>query len=370
MKQIENLIIGCGPAGLAMAGVLSQQKVEYTIVEQSNNIANAWHQHYDRLSLHTVKQLSHLPGMPFPADYPTYVPRKKLVEYYQEYAKKFKINPILNTEITQVNSIDSNWIVETTNEENYQCKNVIFATGTNRIPIIPTWQGQENFKGDIIHSRYYKNPSPYLSQKVLVVGMGNTGAEVALDLAENNVDVSVCVRSPLNIVPRDLFGRPTQLTGKLLDKLPFGDWLGAQTAKLVYGDLSKYGIKRSKTFPSAQLREHGRTPTIDLGTVAKIKEGKIKILPDIKMLSDNGVHFVNSSCIDFDSIILATGYKAKVEDLIENGTELIDDLGYPKKTIADANHKGLFFIGFDVYKLGGIFGTIGNEAKQIHKALT
>jgi len=370
MKQIENLIIGCGPAGLAMAGVLSQQKVEYTIVEQSSNIANTWHQHYDRLSLHTVKELSHLPGMPFPKDYPRYVPRKMLLEYYQQYAKQNNIEPILNTEIKQVKSINENWLVETATGENYQCKNVIFATGTNRSPIIPTWQGQETFTGDIIHSRYYKNSTPYQSQKVLVVGMGNTGAEIALDLAENNVDVSVCVRSPLNIVPRDLFGRPTQLTGKLLDKLPFGDWLGALTAKLVYGDLSKYGISRSKTFPSAQLREQGRTPTIDLGTVAKIKEGKIKVLPDIEQLSNNGVHFNNGDTINFDSIILATGYKAKVEDLIENGNELIDNLGFPKKPIATAQHKGLFFIGFDVYKLGGIFGTIGNEAELIQKAIT
>jgi len=367
MNESENFIIGCGPAGLAIAGVLRQNNIDFTIVEQSDNIANAWHQHYDRLCLHTVKELSHLPGLPFPDDCERYVPRKKLVNYFQNYANQFQINPILNTEIKSVEREKEKWKVSTAKDEIYICNNVIFATGTNREPIIPTWKGQANFKGDIIHSRYYKNTQPYKKQKVLVVGMGNTGAEIALDLAENNIDVSVCVRSPLNIVPRDLFGKPTQLTGKLLDKLPFGDWLGAQTAKLVYGDLSKYGIERSKVYPSQQLKKFGRTPTIDLGTVAQIKKEKIKVLPDITHISTNGVHFNNDKLIDFDSLILATGYKAKVEDILVDSNGLIDDLGYPKNAIANGKHKGLYFIGFDVYKLGGIFGTIGNEAELIQK---
>ena len=372
MNLIKNLIIGAGPAGLAVAGRMRNAGLEFEMLEQSENVGNAWHHHYDRLHLHTVKQYSYLPFMEFPEDYPTYVSRKQLTKYFEIYADKFNIHPQFGTEVTIVKkSQNGNWEVNTKSGKKLVAENIVIATGVNRIPHIPKFKGQDNFKGKIIHSRLYKNPQPFLNQRVLVIGMGNTGAEIALDLSEHDVPVYISVRSPINIVPRDLNGQPVQVTSKRLEKLPWGlgDWLGSKIRAIYFGDLKKYNIESSKMYPVVQLRETGKTPVIDIGTVAAIKAGKITVVKDIDYFTQRGVQFKNGEHIEFDQVILATGYRAKIEDLIEKGNELLDKHQIPKAPIADGFHKGLYFVGFDQYKLGGIFGTIFTDSEKIVEEL-
>ena len=197
--------------------------------------------------------------------------------------------------------------------------------------------------------------------------MGNTGAEIALDLSEHDVPTHISIRSPINIVPRDLNGQPVQVTSKRLEKLPWGlgDWLGSKIRALYFGDLKKYNIEPSKMYPVVQLRETGKTPVIDIGTVAAIKAGKITVVRDIDHFTRTGVQFKTGEHLEFDQVILATGYRAKVEEFLEKGKELLNEHQIPKGPVADAFHKGLFFVGFDQYKLGGIFGTIFTDSEKI-----
>ena len=367
-KFIPNLIIGAGPAGLAVAGRLSKLHIPFEIIERSDKIAYSWHNHYDRLCLHTVKQLSHLPFVPFSDDMPTYIPRKDLVEYYENYAKYFRIRPKFNEEVHRITRKDKNhWKAEMASGTSYVAENIVIATGVNRVPYSPKWDGIEKYKGKLIHSRVYKNTTPYIGDRVLIIGFGNTGAEIALDMSENHVDVSVSVRSPVAMVPRDVNGRPVQLTAKQLDKLPFGigDWLGTRIRKMVIGDLSKYGLPMSKVHPAIQLRETGKTPVIDLGTAAHIKEGRIKIVGDIKAFYEEGVIMADGSKETFDSVILATGYKAKVEEFIPGIQKMLDPYKVPKQAIGEGEFDGLFFVGFDNYKLGGILGTIYSDSSLV-----
>ena len=366
-QKIKNIIIGAGPAGLAVAGRMRKANIDFEIIEQKDKVGWSWHNHYDRLLLHTVKQLSHLPHLPFPEDYPLYVPRQKLADYLDNYAKHFKIKPHFNTAVKSIKRVNNFWQISTNKSETYTAENVIIATGVNRVPHVPTWKGQEDFKGAIVHSRNYKNTQPFDNQRVLVVGMGNTGAELALDLSENNIDTTLAVRSPITIVPRDVNGRPVQLTAKKLAKIPFGigDWLGTQIRKVIIGDLTKYGVPLSKKHPVVQLRETGKTPVIDLGTVKHIKEGKIKIIQKINEFYSDGVVLENGEKREFDSIILATGYRAKIEDFIENVEGLLDEYQVPKQPIGEGSQKGLYFVGFDNYKLGGILGTIFTDSETV-----
>ena len=367
MPPIQNLIIGAGPAGLAVAGRLSNANQEFTILEQSQHVGNAWRNHYDRLHLHTVKEWSHLPHLPFPEDYPRYVSRQQLVDYLTNYAKHFDIQPKHGVEILNIKKVGENWEAIAKNGKTFLAKNIVVATGVNRIPKIPTWRGQADFKGTIEHSRTYKNPQPYLEKRVLVVGIGNTGAEVALDLSEHGVETTIVARGEISLVPRDLNGRPVQVTGKQLEKLPFGlgDWLGSQIRKIYFGDLSKYGLKMSKESPTKLLRETGKTPLIDLGTIAAIKAGKIKVAGDIDHFTEAGVVFKQKGQRAFDAVILATGYAAKIEELVERGADLLDDYGCTKNPIGTDFHQGLYFVGFDNYKTGGILGTIFNDSATI-----
>ena len=367
-KYTPAVIIGAGPAGLATAGRLRKMEIEFEVLEQTDKIAWSWHNHYDRLCLHTVKQFSFLPHKEFPADYPLYVPRADLVQYFEAYAKDFDIKPHFNTKVTAVKRRENEqWKVETSTGKSFLTDNVIVATGVNRVPHAPSWPGLDQYKGQLVHSRDYKNTEPFKGQKVLVIGFGNTGAEVALDLSENDIEVAVSIRSPITIVPRDVNGRPVQVTAKQLAKLPFGlgDWLGTQIRRFIIGDLTKYGVPLSKMHPAVQLRETGKTPVIDIGTVEHIKSGRIQVLGDVKEFYEDGVILEFGEKMAFDSVILATGYRPNLDEFIENVEPMLDRYQLPKQPIGDKGYEGLYFVGFDNYKLSGLHGTIFNDYETV-----
>ena len=371
MIETPNLIIGAGPAGLGIAGSLRKEGIDFEVVEQSQNVGNSWHHHYDRLHLHTVKQLSNLPHLSFPEDYPLYVPRAKMVEYFDTYATTFNIKPHFGETVNSVKKEGDHWITTTKTGKQFKSKNVLVATGINRIPNIPDWKGKDTFKGEIIHAKSFKNAQPFAGKKVLVIGMGNTGAELALDLSEHDCETYISVRGPVGVVPRDLNGRPVQLTSIQLAKLPFGfgDWLGNFIRGIYLGNLSKYGLQTPKLSPAKQLKVTGKTPVIDIGTIDQIKAGKIKVLPDVDYFYETGVAFKNGEKVALDAVVLATGYRAKVNDFMESTEGLLNKDDLPKQAIFDGQHKGLYFIGFDNYKLGGILGIIRTESVAIVESI-
>lgn len=370
MSDTNTIIIGAGPAGLAIAGRMKKAGLSFQLLEGSQRIANAWHNHYDRLHLHTVKQWSHLPHMEFPESYPLYVPRQELTAYFENYAKTFEIQPQFGKKVMAIQKGQrNNWEVHTDAGDRFTAKRVVVATGINRVPNIPQWEGQEVFHGEILHSVKYKNAAPFTGKRVLVVGMGNTGAELALDLAEHNIETFISVRSPISIVPRDLNGRPVQVTSKQLDKLPFGlgIWLGNQIRKIYFGNIRKYGLEPAKMPPVKQLKLTGKTPVVDIGTMQAIKEGKIKVVKNINHFTKEGVALKTGEQLAVDAVILATGYRALIEDFVEKGSDLLDQYACPNSVIPKGFHKGLYFLGFDNYKLGGILGTIYNDSELIVK---
>ncbi|MFT4568069.1 MAG: thioredoxin reductase [Saprospiraceae bacterium] len=366
VAKTETLIVGAGPAGLAMAGQLSHKKLPFTIIEASDRIAPSWHQHYDRLHLHTVNQWSHLPHLPFPKDFPLYVPKLKLIEYLNSYAAEFKINPIFNQTVGSINKENDVWTVKT-QDTIYIAKSLVIASGVNRVASIPVWEGMDKFKGEVLHSRFYRNGKAYARKRALVVGMGNTGAELALDLSEHKAITFISVRSPISVVPRDLNGRPVQVTSKQLEKLPFGigRWLGGKIRKIYFGDLTKYGLPLSDVDPVKQLLETGKTPVIDIGTIAAIKKEKIKVKPTIDHFTADTAVFSDGSEEKLDFVLLATGYKAKVEEFFPAAKAILDGKGLPKSPKGDGVLEGSYFLGFDNYKLGGILGTICDDSQLI-----
>ncbi len=363
---VENIIVGAGPAGLAMAARFAKSKLSYLLLEQADTIVPKWFAHYDRLHLHTVKEFSSLPYIDFPEHYPQYVSKFQLIEYYQNYINALGIKPRYHSKVSSIQKQDDVWRLRTDTEE-YTCNNVIIASGLNRIPRIPKWKGMEQFEGELMHASGYKNAKPFVGKKILVVGMGNTGAELALDLAEHKIEVSIALRSEVVIVPRDLFGRPVQLTARKLDKLPFGlgDWIGSFSGKIAFGNLKKYGLPISTIAPTVLRREHGKTPTIDIGTVEKIKSGQITIKRGIQELANRKVVFDDGSEEVYDVLLLATGYTASIDQfLITDGGCFIEN-GEPAFKIGSSQYKGLYFIGFEKHTYGGTLGTLIEESELI-----
>lgn len=364
------IIIGAGPAGLAIAGRLSKLGKPYIILEKSDRVASAWHSHYDRLCLHTVKEHSNLPHLELPDDYPGYVPRLKMIEYWENYTRVMGIQPVFGQEVQLVKRVGDEWLVKTT-DQSFTAKNVVVATGYNRTPVIPQWPGLEQFKGAFLHSKSYRNGAPFKGQNVLVVGIGNTGAELALDLYENGAQPFIAVRSPVNFILRDVGGRPAQQTAIMLGKLPNWayDFITRQMQRLLIGDLSVYGIKTPAYAPSEGLRKYGKVPVIDIGTLALIKERKVKILPDIQQFNAHSVDFTNGETHDFDAVIACTGYRAQIEDFVENGASLLNERGYPRSLWFDEPEwKGLFFCGFST-PLSGILRNIKMDSEAIVRTM-
>lgn len=359
------LIVGAGPAGLAVAGRLRHRGLGFEILERSDRVASAWHGHYDRLHLHTVKELSHLPHVDFPNDFPRYVGRDQLIQYYRDYARIFDIHPHFGREVDAIRREGEGFATISAGGRRFESARVVVATGTNRLPNRPRLAGEEEFRGSIIHSQVYRNPGPFRGERVLVVGMGNTGAEIALDLAEHHTEVAISVRGPVNIVPREVLGRPTQLTGRALSRLPdrLADAIGVMLRRLTVGDLSRWGIELPELPPTAQLRERGQTPVIDVGTLAQIKAGRIEVVGAIERLAESGVVFGDGTARPFDHIILATGYRPGLEQVLGDGIPLPEPDRPP--VVGEGPWRGLYFVGFDNHQPGGILGTVREESRAV-----
>jgi len=366
MNSIENLIIGAGPSGLAMGKHFHQNQIPFKILEKATKVADLWRNQYDRLHLHTVKWHSHLPYKKFPKEYPTYVSKDQLIEYLEDYAKDFETEILFQQKVINIEKKESLWQVDTL-ADSFQAKRIIITTGRNRMPKIAQIPTIENFKGELIHSIHYRNGEKYKDKSVLVVGMGNTGAELALDLYEYGAKAFVSVRSPVSIFPRDIFGQPTQDSAIFFDRFPncFTDWLSNISQKMTIGSLEKYGLQQAKSSASELLREKGKIPVVDLGTVELIKKGKIKILPDIKTVKSNTVIFENDEEIRFDAIILATGYTPSIEEFFKNSSDLLDKNLAPKKLYFE-EVPNLYFLGFDTPAIG-ILKSIHRDSFKIIK---
>jgi cation diffusion facilitator CzcD-associated flavoprotein CzcO len=366
------VIIGAGPAGLAAAATLLAIGQRVIVLEKASCVGAAWRAHYERLHLHTVKQHSALPLLPFPHNYPKYVPRAKVAEYLTDYAARFGITPRFGEEVIEVRkAADGEWI--TICASGLECKSprVVVATGANQVPSMPALPGITNFNGRVTHSAAYRSAHEFVGRRVLVVGMGNTGAEIALDLAEHDVAVAISVRSPVNIVYRDVAGRPTQVTSMALARLPrkVGDAIALALRNLTVGKLERYGMRTSSVSPLKQLREEGRTPVIDVGTLAMIRKGRIGVRPGIQTLTADGVRFLDGSAEPYEAVILATGFHSHAAHLFPGIEVPVDDKGLPAATTGTGALQEVFFVGFDVRQPGGLLRTIGLQAQEVARAV-
>lgn len=365
-SMANTLIIGAGPAGIAMAGRLKKAGIPFDWFEQSANLAHSWRGHYDRLHLHTVKKYSHLPHQTFPEHYPKFVSRDQFIAYMEDYTHRFNIAPELNKKVSGLTKNNGSWMVETT-KDRHLYKQVIVATGVNRKPHIPAFEGQEQYKGGIQHSRTYKNPNPYLNKKVLVVGMGNTGAEIALDLSNAGIETGLVVRSAVNMVPLQFLGRATQESALLLEKLPLpiAKWISGMVQRLSIGNMEEYGIQKPALSAVEQLGQTGQTPVIDLGTAKAIKEGKIQVFPGIEEFREDEILFADGRMEHYHEVILCTGYRSALQDFIPEIDGFLDENSNPKHCIGAGTWEGLYFPGFDLFKTGGILGVIYQETARI-----
>jgi indole-3-pyruvate monooxygenase len=346
------VIVGAGPAGLATAGCLRQRNVEALVLEAGPSLAHSWRNHYDRLHLHTVKQQSHLPGLSFPKQAPRYVSRADFVTYLETYAAHFSIAPRTGEAVRRVGAADGGFVVESARAV-YRARAVVVATGYSRVPNPERLLEQERFLGPVLHSSSYRNGDAFAGQRVLVVGAGNTGAEIALDLAERGAKPTLAVRAPVNVVPRDLLGMAIQLTSIRLRNAPLklADGIGRLASRLAFGNLARLGLPRPAMGPISAIKLRQRIPLIDVGTIAAIKRGEIAVKPGVARLTETGAVFADGSVAELDAVVLATGFRAALEDFVAI-PGVLDDRGAPRDWRAGGSCPNLFFVGYEIVPTG------------------
>ena len=356
MAEITDVaVIGAGPAGLAVGACLRKAGLNFVILEKDRQIAPSWRRHYDRLHLHTVKRYSSLPYLDFPKSYPRYIPKHLVIEYLEAYAERFDLKPRLGDEVRSVRPEAAGWLIDSA-ASSIRAPFVVIASGYNAEPTIPSFPGMEKFKGQVIHSFSYVNAKPFAGQSVLVAGMGNTGAEIALDLSEGGANPAISVRNGVHIVPRELFGVPIQIVALVATGMLPGwlnDFIFPPILDFALGKPSKHGITRPKQGLLRQIANAGKIPVIDVGTLKKISEGKIHIAPGIEEFWEDGVVFKDGNRKRFDAIILATGYRPNYQSFLKfSGAR------------EEARELGLFFVGYHNV-VTGLLREISKESVRI-----
>jgi len=361
----DAIIVGAGPAGLACAGTMRAAGLDVTVFEKAGDVGAAWRRHYDRLHLHTDRNHSGLPGMAMSRDYPAYPSREQMIAYLESYAARFEIKPVFDTAVSRLCRDGAQWRADTA-QGSIAAPIVVVATGIADAPYRPSWPGSESFAGAVIHSSEYRNPAPYEGKRVLVIGFGNSGGEIALDLANADIDVALAVRGPVQILPRDLLGFPILSWAILYRRLParLVDVINAPVLRLAVGDIEKLGLRRATKGPRQMVEEDGRVPLIDIGTIAKIKDGSIKIRGGIDRFTTDGVMFTGESTEKFDAVILATGFRPDLRKLLPDVSDVFDQHGMPLMTGQRTSAPGLYFCGQITVPTGQL-REIGIEAQRI-----
>jgi cation diffusion facilitator CzcD-associated flavoprotein CzcO len=351
--------------------MLRQAGVQTLVVDRADTVGASWRGHYDRLHLHTVRWLSHLPGYRIPKQFGKWVARDDVVRYLQAYAAHHRLDIRLGTTITRIDTNDDGWTLRSPDGD-IEASHVIVATGHNHTPAVPAWQGMDDFTGELIHASRYRNGAPYVGRTALVVGSGNTGAEIAVDLVESGArDVALSVRTPPHIVLREKYGIPSLALGVLFRHLPpvVFDRIAAQVRKADIGDLSAYGLRTPTDGLYERILRDDSIPMIDVGFIDALKAGRIVVTPAVEGFAGDYVCLADGSRRRADVVIAATGYRRALEPLVGHLGVLADD-GRPRVRggATDPAAPRMWFTGF-TNPISGMFRELGIDAKRIARAV-
>ena len=365
------VVIGAGPAGVGTAAMLGTRGVDAVIVEKSDTVASAWRARYDGFRLNTSSWFSYLPGRRFPREAGRWPDRDALVSYYDAYAREHGLEIRLGTAVERIDRDSDSWLLATSAGP-IRAESVVVATGKYNTPVIPDWPGRDGFAGALVHSSAYRNAAPYTGKRVLVVGPGASGFEIATQVAAGGAaETWLSIRTPPHLIHRDIGPFPSDLfavAGRRLP-VPVVDRIGQAIRKLSVGDLSAFGLDEPSDGIYTRLVKTGMIPTVNGPYVRAVERGDVKVVAAVDRLERGGVVLADGSQLEPDAVIAATGYTRNLEPLVGHLGLLAAD-GHPvvhgAKTHPSA--PGLHFIGFSE-PLSGNLRELRLDARRIARAL-
>jgi len=376
VTHVEVVVIGAGPGGLAVAAALKARGVDPLVLDRASGVGSSWRAHYDRLHLHTPRRWSGLPGHPIPRSAGRWVSRDDVVRYLESYTAHHRLQLRLGTAVTSVDPADDSsharWVVRLADGSTVDADHVVVATGYNHTPVEPDWPGLADFAGEVVMARDYRNGRPYAGRDVLVVGTGNTGMEIATDLAEHGATrVWLAVRTPPHILPRSRLGWPAQGTGIVVRRLPprLVDRVAKVLAVVQEPDLTDYGMPRAGTDLYSRVLV-GRIPVQDVGIVAAIRARSVEPVAAVEAVEGHEVVLADGSRVSPAVVVVATGYRSGLEGLVGH-LGVLDGRHLPLVHGAQepVGAPGLWFTGY-TNPISGMLRELRIDAEKIATAIS
>ncbi|MBA3981401.1 MAG: monooxygenase [Alcanivorax sp.] len=306
-------VIGAGPMGLATARNLDKYGIPFTGFELSKDVGGLWdidnphstmYETAHLISSKTMTEFAEFPMKPEVAPYPRH---DELREYFRDYARHFDLyrHYEFETCVLAVEPDGDGWLVSTRCGDEVRTRHfqgVLIANGTLHHPNMPALPGE--FAGRVMHSSEYRSPEAFDGQRVLVVGCGNSGADIAVDAVHHARSVDLSVRRGYYFLPKFLLGKPIDTLGGKM-KLPrrLKQWLDGKLIRTVMGKPSQYGL------PDPDYRIYESHPVMNSLILHHLGHGDIRARRDISGISGHTVTFTDGEQADYDIILMATGYK-------------------------------------------------------------
>ena len=392
----EVVVVGAGFAGLACGARLRQRGVtDLAIVEQGDDVGAFWRGNYDRIRLHS-------PFHDLPDDggarrrWGVFLHRDELLTYFEGYARRHRLYDVLNTGtfVERVRRGADRWELDTSRGP-LSAQFLVIATAYNRNPLVPDFPGADVYQGRLLHSRGYRNATPFQGARALVVGSGNSAAEIALDLSEGGAaSIALLVRAPRHVLSAARMGVAARIARLLRIELTPKHFAKGHTYTRVHPefhdklrekdaffskfsiDLSEFGIQRPEEGPATQMYLRGRVAWADQGTAKAIRRGKIRVIDGnrrvLEGFTEKGVRFSDGEEA-FDTVVLGTGFEPGLDDFMEDAERLLywnEDMAR-RMPLTDGRSRSLeepslFFPGFDLSVNGGIsLGLWGFEVADV-----
>jgi cation diffusion facilitator CzcD-associated flavoprotein CzcO len=347
VSECPVVVVGAGPAGVAAALSLRDRGVDVVVLDRADQVAASWRTRYDHLKLNTGRQFSHLPRRRYPRGTPTFPSRDQVVDHIERSASGLDIR--FKTTVERIDQGLGGWLLRTSAGD-IKARQVIVATGYDHTPHVPEWPGMRGFTGELLHSSAYRNPTRYARKRVLIVGSGSSGMEIAYDVSIGGATrVLVAARTPPNIMLRSgPAGLPGDVIATPLYHLPprLADRIARRARLHAIGDLTKLGLPIPDEGPFSRSARLGVAPAlVEMAVINAIKAGVIEVVEPPESFDGSTVSLLNGKRLQVDVVICATGYRRGLEPLVGH-LGVLDMHGVPLATGGQPVADGLRFLGF------------------------
>ena len=346
----DAVVIGAGPSGLAVARELRHRHgISALVVDKAAAPAVSWRNRYDNFRLNTNGFLSHLPGQRIPLTAGRWPTKEDMVRYFDRYVRQQDITLALGCEVNRIDRAANGWLVDTSSGE-IRSSAVVLATGKYRTPVVPPWPGLGQFTGEVVHSGDFRNAWPFAGRDVLVVGAGNSAADIAVQLAQDGARrVWLAVRTPPHLVRRAIGPVPSDIFLELFARVPARvvDPAIAQLNRLLFGDLSVYGFQRPPLGLKATVEQRGRIPTLADELVDAVRSGRVEVVAAVAAVESRRVILDDGMAVKPEVIVAATGFSTDLDGLVGH-LGVLDEDGDPRGGFASHLGDGMFAIGYGI----------------------